>query len=154
MLAIGVLFQAGIAEEALFRAYLFGRLRPGRTFWGAAGISMIPFVFAHLFLLFTMELSIAVASIVLSVLTAFPLARLYERGGNTVWAPAILHAVIQGTPKLVVPDEAEMTFPLVWMAVCAAVPYGVFFLRKGVLKGASSGVALDAGDAMNRTDTT
>ena len=40
----GLFAQAGIAEEVLFRGYLFGHMRVGRTFWRAAAVSMLPFV--------------------------------------------------------------------------------------------------------------
>ena len=126
VLAVGIFLQAGLAEESLFRAYLFGRLRPGRTFWQAAWLAAGPFVAAHLFLFFTLPLPLAAASVGLSVVTTFPFARLYELGGRTVWAPAILHAVVQGVPKLVVPAVEGVTFPLLWMAACAILPFAVF----------------------------
>jgi membrane protease YdiL (CAAX protease family) len=43
-----------VAEEVLFRGYLFGHLRRGRSFWRAAVLSMLPFVCVHLLLFFTM----------------------------------------------------------------------------------------------------
>ena len=122
----GLFAQAGIAEEVLFRGYLFGQLRVGRTFWQAATVSMVPFVGVHLILFLTMPWPIALASVLLSVIISFPLARLFELGGNTIWAPAVLHFVIQGTPKvLVFPDGAE-SFALAWMAASATIPLLVF----------------------------
>jgi membrane protease YdiL (CAAX protease family) len=58
----GLFAQAGIAEEVLFRGYLFGHIRVGRTFWRAAAVSMLPFVTVHLVLFFSMPWSIALAS--------------------------------------------------------------------------------------------
>lgn len=122
----GLFAQAGMAEEVLFRGYLFGQLRVGRTFWQAATASMVPFVGVHLILFLTMPWPIALASVLLSVIISFPLARLFELGGNTIWAPAVLHFVIQGTPKvLVFPDGAE-SFALAWMAASATIPLLVF----------------------------
>ena len=46
----GLFAQAGIAEEVLFRGYLFGRLRRGRSSRRAAGLSMVPFACVHLLL--------------------------------------------------------------------------------------------------------
>ncbi len=57
----GLFAQAGVAEETLFRGYLFGHLRRGRSFWRAASVSMLPFVAVHLFLFFTMPWPIALA---------------------------------------------------------------------------------------------
>ena len=102
----GLFAQAGIAEEVLFRGYLFGHLRRGRSFWRAALLSMLPFVAVHLLLFATMPWPIAAAALLLAVIVAFPLARLYELGGATIWAPALLHFVIQGTVKIVVFPEA------------------------------------------------
>jgi len=125
----GLFAQAGIAEEVLFRGYLFGRLRRGRTFWQAARLSMLPFVGVHLLLFFTMPWPIALAALLLSVLMSFPLAQLFELGGGTVWPPALLHFVVQGTVKvLVVSGDAAWVFPLAWMAASAVIPMFVFLL--------------------------
>ena len=51
----GLFAQAGIAEELLFRGYLFGHLREGRSFWRAALLSMPPFLAVHLLLFFQMD---------------------------------------------------------------------------------------------------
>jgi len=126
-LALGLFAQAGIAEESLFRGYLFGRLRRTRSFWRAAALSMPPFVLVHLWLFATMDWMVATAAVALSVVTSFPLARLFDLGGRTIWAPAILHAVIQGAIKLILID-GDLRFPLIWMAACAIVPMLVFVM--------------------------
>lgn len=118
----GLLAQGGIAEETLFRGYLFGTLRRGRGFWAAAGVSTLPFVAVHLSLFLTMPWPLASAAVALSAVLAIPLASLFERGGSTVWAPALAHFVIQAVPKVVtVPDGSATSFPLVWMGVTTAV---------------------------------
>ncbi len=101
----GLFAQGGIAEEVLFRGYLFGHLRRGRTFWRAAALSMLPFAAVHLLLFTTMPWPIALAALTLSVALSVPLAHLFELGGSTIWAPALLHAVIQGAVKIVVFPE-------------------------------------------------
>ena len=125
----GLLAQAGIAEEVLFRAYLYGQLRPGRSYWRAALLSSGPFVLVHLELLFRMPAAIAIASILLSAVISLPLARLFDLGGRTIWAPAILHAVVQSVVKVIDIAEPTATFPLVWMGASAAVPFVVFAWR-------------------------
>jgi membrane protease YdiL (CAAX protease family) len=128
-LAIGLFAQAGIAEEALFRGYLFGRLRRTRPFWRAAIASMPPFVLVHLWLFATMDWTVALAAVLLSVVVSFPLARLFDLAGRTLWAPAIVHAVIQGAIKLIVIDgEPDLRFPLIWMTACAALPMLAFLI--------------------------
>ena len=125
----GLFAQAGIAEEVLFRGYLFGHIRVGRTFWRAAWLSMMPFVAVHLVLFATMPWPIALASVVLASIISFPLAYLYELGGSTIWGPALLHFVIQSTVKVVVVSHGAETFALAWMAASAVVPLLVFTLK-------------------------
>ena len=123
----GLFAQAGIAEEALFRGYLFGRLRRGRTFWRAAALAAVPFVLVHLILFATMPWPIALAAVLLSVILSFPLAHLFELGGHTIWAPALLHFTVQGTIK-VLELPGDTTSPLVWMAASAIIPFAVFLV--------------------------
>lgn len=125
-LALGMLFQGGLAEELIFRGYLFGHLRRTRTFWHAAWLSMAPFAAAHLILFLILEWQVALASLILSVALSFPYARLYELGRRTIWVPAVLHAVTQAGPKLLVVDAPS--FPFFWMAAVLAVSWSVFLL--------------------------
>ena len=125
----GLFAQAGIAEEVLFRGYLFGHVRVGRTFWRAAALSMLPFVGVHLVMFFTMPWPIALAAVLLASVISFPLAYLFELGGNTIWPPALLHFVIQGAVKVVVFREGAESFALVWMIASAVVPLIVLTVR-------------------------
>ena len=137
----GLFAQAGIAEEVLFRGYLFGHLRVGRTFWRAATVSMLPFVSVHLVLFVSMPWPIALASVLLAMVISFPLAYLFEAGGNTVWAPALLHFVIQGTVKVVTFAHGAEEFALAWIAASAVVPLFVFTVKiptRGVAPGTGS----------------
>jgi membrane protease YdiL (CAAX protease family) len=123
----GLLAQAGIAEETLFRGYLFGHLRIGRTFWRAATLSMLPFVAVHLVLFLTLPFWVAVAALMLAVAVSFPMAHLFELGGDTIWPAALVHAVVQGTIKVVVVSgEASGAFPFAWMLASAVLPFLVF----------------------------
>ncbi len=126
----GLFAQAGIAEEVLFRGYLFGHVRRGRAFWRAASLSMLPFVAVHLLMFFTMPWPIAVASLLLAVVISFPLAHLYELGNGTIWAPALLHTIVQGTVKSIqFGGDSAATFPLVWIAASALIPLLALFAR-------------------------
>ena len=124
----GLFAQAGIAEEVLFRGYLFAHVRVGRTFWRAAAVSMLPFVAVHLVLFVTMPWPIALASVLLAIVISFPLAYLFELGGHTIWAPALVHFVIQATVKVMVFREGSEAFALAWMAASAIVPLLVFLV--------------------------
>jgi membrane protease YdiL (CAAX protease family) len=127
----GLFAQAGIAEEVLFRGYLFGHVRRDRSFWRAAMLAMVPFAAAHVLLFFTMPWPLALAALALSVVMSLPLAHLFELGGGTIWAPALLHAVVQGTVKiLVVGDASGPSFPLLWIAASALVPMLAFAIHR------------------------
>jgi membrane protease YdiL (CAAX protease family) len=127
----GLFAQAGLAEEVLFRGYLFRHLRAGRSFARAAWAAAGPFAAVHLMLFLTMPWPVALAAVGLAVVLSFPLARLFELGGRTIWAPAILHFVAQGAIKVVAPaDEAGVLLPITWMTACAAVPFLAWAWRR------------------------
>ena len=131
MLLPGLFAQAGVAEEVLFRGYLFRRLRQGRSFWQAASLSVLPFVAVHLLLFLTMPWPIALAAVLLALVVSFPMAHLFELGRNTIWGPAILHFVIQSTVKVVVvPDAASASFALSWIGASAVVPQLAFLVAR------------------------
>jgi hypothetical protein len=78
-----------------------------------------------------MSWPIALASVLLAVVISFPLAHLFELGGRTIWAPAILHFVIQGAVKVVViSDGGDILFPLVWMLASAFLPLLVLIVAR------------------------
>ena len=76
--------------------------------------------------LLSMPWPIALASVLLAVVISFPLAHLFELGGDTIWAPALLHFVIQGAIKLLVLGEGAEAFAINWMIASAVVPLLVF----------------------------
>jgi membrane protease YdiL (CAAX protease family) len=123
----GLFFQGGIGEETLFRGYLFGHIKKRYEYWKAAALAAIPFVAVHLILFLTLPWPIAVASILLAVAMSFPLSRLYELGGNTIWAPAILHFFAQGTIKVIaLSGGSASAFPFFWITICALIPLCVY----------------------------
>ena len=127
----GLFAQAGIAEEVLFRGFLFGHVRRGRSFWRAASISMLPFLAVHLFMFATMPWPVAMASVVLASVISFPMAHLFELGNATIWAPALLHFVVQGTVKSIhMHGDASAPFPLVWMAASVVIPLVALLVRR------------------------
>lgn len=130
LLLPGLFAQGGIAEECLFRGYLFGHLRREQTFWRAAWLSVPPFVAVHLLLFAYMPAPIAAAATLLALSMSFPLARLRDLGGGTIWAPSLLHFVAQGAVKIaVVPEGAQAPMGISWMAVCAVLPWAVFAVK-------------------------
>lgn len=127
LLLPGLLAQGGIAEEVLFRGYLFGAVRQHYSYWRAALLSAPPFVAAHLLLFTSMAWPVALASTTLALVSSFPLARLYELGGRTIWPPAVLHFVMQGALKVIeVPGDAGMQLTLTWFVGAALLPWLAF----------------------------
>ena len=126
----GLFMQGGVAEEVLFRAFLFGHIRVGRTFWRAATLSMLPFLGAHLVLFFYMPWLIALSAILLAIVISFPFAYAFELGGQTIWAPALLHFVIQSTVKVFVLSNGAELFPIVWMIASGLVPLAIFLVPR------------------------
>ncbi len=124
VIALGVFLQGGIAEEVLWRGYLFRHLRATRSFWWAAALAMVFMSAQHTLLLWSLPFAVAVAACGVALATSFPLAHLFEGSGNTFWGATIVHWVIQGTLKVVVfPETISMPVVLGWMVVCMVVPY-------------------------------
>lgn len=129
MLLPGLFLQAGIAEEVVFRGFLFHHLRGQWPFWRAATLSAIPFVAVHLLLFATLDFGVALASVLLSLALLFPLSWLFEVSRGSILAPAIVHFVVQGSIKVVeVPTGALPTLAIGWMAVAALAPWLYFRL--------------------------
>lgn len=129
-LAAGMFLQGGIAEETLFRGFLFGRVSRGRTFWRAACLAAIPFVLVHTLLFLTLAWPVAAAALVLSLALSFPLAWIFQRSGASVWPGALLHAAVQAPIKLVeVEGSAFGPMAMAWMALAATVPWCLFLVR-------------------------
>lgn len=129
-LAVGIFCQAGIAEETLFRGYLFGHVSQRYSYWKAAALASIPFLLVHMILFYQFPWPIAAASILLSIAISFPLSRLYELNGRTVWAPAIVHFATQAIVKLIVPiGDNAWIYPFFVMAASAVIPLGVYIVR-------------------------
>lgn len=86
----------GPVEETMMRGYVFRHLREGRTFWRSATLSTIYFAGYHLPLILTAGTLIGIIGVTVAVPLGFLTAYIYERGNNTIWGPALLHAVNNG----------------------------------------------------------
>lgn len=127
---VGTFFTGGIAEEALFRGFLFGRLRRTMSFRRATLLSMLVFSLAHLLLFTYLDWPIALLSTLLAVVTSVPLAYLFERGDNTIWSPALVHTTIRTIGMVVTTDQHYMGLAGAWMISCMVVPYVVLVFTR------------------------
>jgi len=113
----GTVCGVGIAEETLFRGYVFNFLRRSLTFWRAATFSMILFGAMHLLLLLWLPFPVAVAAILLAVIAAYPSAYLFEAGNRTIWSSTILHTTALATNLFEIPVDQVVTVSLAWSGV-------------------------------------
>ncbi len=120
---LGVVLVNGLAEEIIHRAFVFGHLRREQSFALAASISAAIFALQHVYLVFTIGAIPGWSSVLLALLLAFPLAFLYERGGNSLAAPAILHTSSNAPMMLFATPEVAAAVILPHMAVVLGSMY-------------------------------
>jgi membrane protease YdiL (CAAX protease family) len=131
----GVIAVNGIAEETLFRGFVFGHLRQaGHSFRRAGLISMLIFAAVHLLLFTNSPAVVAAFATVLAVAAAFPFAFLYERAGMSIWAGVILHVAAHAPRLLAIPDAQAMAVASIWIALELGAMFLVFAFRNNLLK--------------------
>jgi membrane protease YdiL (CAAX protease family) len=137
----GVILLNGLAEEAIHRGFVFGHLRRTTTFMRAAAISAIVFALQHGYLVFTLGAAAGAGSILLAAFLAFPLAYLYEQGGNSIGAPVILHTSSNAPMMIFVAAEDSGMVILPYMGVVLVSIYLSFafggWMRRDVSPGRS-----------------
>jgi membrane protease YdiL (CAAX protease family) len=127
---VGLFALHGIAEEVLFRGFAFHNLRVGRTFARAALLSLLLFAIAHLYLFTYMPPALAMFATFLSLASAYPLAYLFERGNNTIWAPAVLHTQVHAISFFVIPEALVTTTAISWMSVWSVSVLVIYAFRE------------------------
>ncbi len=120
----------GIAEETLFRGYVFNFLRRTRTFWQAVTRSMILFGSMHLLLLLWLPLPVAIVAILLAILAAYPTAYLFEASNKTIWPSALLHTTALATNLFEIPENIAVSLNLMWIGVIVIGLFLVFAAGK------------------------
>jgi hypothetical protein len=73
---------------------------------------------------------VGLAAMIVAAVTTLPFAYLYELGGRTVWAPALVHAAIDTFRALTVDPADTMVFSLYVSAVALVVPLVAFPLGR------------------------
>lgn len=116
--SIGVFAMGGIAEETLFRGFVFGHFRETQSFRAAIWRSMVVFAAVHLLLFTYLPAPVALISTAIAIVGSLPLGYLFEQGNNTIWAPAILHSAARTFGVVVmIPEPFVMTATVVWLLV-------------------------------------
>jgi membrane protease YdiL (CAAX protease family) len=145
---IGAVALNGLAEETLFRGFVFGHLRQGgHSFWRAGFTSLVIFGLVHLFLLVGNPPEIAILGALVAAVAAFPFAFLYERAGNTIWAGAVLHVGAHFFRLVEIPETEYMTVAMTWLVVQVGFPFLVLAFINTLLRSEPRTVASPAARA-------
>ena len=132
-IVVGVILVNGITEEVLHRGFVFHRLRREFAFSRAAGIGAAVFAAQHLYLVGTIGWAAGISSVVLAALLTWPLAYVFERGGNSIATPAILHTSSNAPMLILDSPDGRLTSVLVpYMAGVLASIYLVFLFRRAL----------------------
>ena len=127
LVLLGALVFHGLAEEMVWRGFTFARLRERHTFWRAVLLSMPLIALTHVPLLVTSGAVVGGVALLSALITCLPLSYLWERGGRTVWAPAIVHGLIGSWQ--IFERSYPLTFSLVVLGTSIVVPLGAFLFR-------------------------
>lgn len=131
----GAIALNGIAEETLFRGYVFGHLRQaGHSFRRAGLISLAIFGAIHLYLFIGNPPVVALLATLLAIAAAFPFAFLYQRAGNVIWAGVILHVSSHAFRLVEIPEGQVLTVGSAWILVQFAGVFLVYAFGKTLLK--------------------
>jgi membrane protease YdiL (CAAX protease family) len=125
---VAVLLFNGVAEELVWRGFAFGHLRRAMPFRAAVGWSVPLVALTHVPIILGNGALIGLLAVATAAVTCLPFARLWERGGRTIWAPACLHGLIDTWQLL------ERTyppwFPIVVVAASTVVPLAVLLVPR------------------------
>jgi membrane protease YdiL (CAAX protease family) len=122
MVLIGILTLHGLAEELVWRGYVFRRLAQGRSFWPAVCWSMPLIAVTHIPIVVTSGPAIGVGAMLVAAVTSIALSRLYTMGGGTLWAPTLLHTAIDSFKLVVLPAAALPIYPFLIIGFSLVVP--------------------------------
>jgi membrane protease YdiL (CAAX protease family) len=103
---VGALLFHGIAEELVWRGYVYGELRRTASFRQAIAWSTPLIALTHVPIVVSNGVGVGSLAVLTAIVTCLPFAYLYDRGRRTVWPPAIVHGAV-GTWQLF-----ERTFPV------------------------------------------
>jgi membrane protease YdiL (CAAX protease family) len=133
---VGAIALNGIGEETLFRGYVFGGLRreAGLSFRQAGFISMGIFAAVHLLLFVGNPFFVGLLGTLVAVSAAFPMAYLFERGNNTIWAPVVLHVATHMIRLVDISQPQYLTAVAIWLLLQIGMVFLVFLFLNNLLK--------------------
>ena len=119
---LGLFCFHGLAEEIVWRGYIFRRLNDGRRFRTAVLLTMPFIAAAHIPIFINNGPVVAVGAMLVAAVTSVPCSYLYVAGGRTVWAPALLHTAIDSFKLVIIPAAATQSFSLLLIGFSLLVP--------------------------------
>jgi len=128
---IGILTLHGLAEELIWRGYVFRRLAQGRSFWPAVLWTMPLIAVTHVPIVVTAGPAIGISAMLIAAVTSISLGRLYALGGGTLWAPGLLHSAIDSFKLVVVPAAAMPVSSILIIGFSLVVPLLVLAVPAG-----------------------
>jgi membrane protease YdiL (CAAX protease family) len=137
----GTVALHGIAEEVLFRGFVFHHLRTDNTFNRASWLSMLIFAIAHVYLFTYMPVPLAFFATFLSLAISFTLNYLFERGNNTIWAPVLFHTMVHAVSFFVISESHVMVAGVAWMVIWIVAALLMYLFRKPLFE-ARSGIKI------------
>lgn len=129
---LAALIFNGLAEELVWRGFVFGHFRRSTTFWRAVAKSVPLIALTHVPIVFTDGLAIGLLATFTAAVTCLPFAYLWERGGGTIWASALLHGQIDWWQLFERPYPDR--FSAVILTATIVVPMAVFLFRDRFFK--------------------
>jgi membrane protease YdiL (CAAX protease family) len=126
----------GIGEETLFRGFVFGGLRrdAGLSFRQAGLISMVIFAAVHLLLFIGNPFFVGLLGTLIAITSAFPMAYLFERGNNTIWAPVLLHVATHAIRLVDISEPQYLTAVGIWLVMQIGLMFLVYAFLGNLLK--------------------
>jgi membrane protease YdiL (CAAX protease family) len=128
---VGALLFHGVAEELVWRGYVYGHLRRRRSFARSILLSTPLIALTHAPIIVSNGIGVGSLAVASATITCLPFAYLYDRGGRSVWPPAVLHWLI-GTWQLF-----ERTYPTQFsmLILCGSIvtPLSAFVLGRRFL---------------------
>jgi len=133
---VAIITLNGIGEETLFRGYVFGGLRnkAGLSFRRAGFVSMIIFAGVHLLLFIGNPFFVGLLGTLIAIAAAFPMAYLFERGNNTIWAPVVLHVATHAIRLVDITESYYLTAVGIWLILQIGMVFLVYAFLGNLLK--------------------
>ena len=95
---------------------------------------MLIFAAVHLFLFIGNPFFVGFLGTLVAIAAAFPMAHLFERGNNTIWAPVLLHVGTHAIRLVDISEPHYLTAVGIWLAMQIGMVFLVYAFLGNLLK--------------------